>query len=61
MRQKIGTRFNSISLMLGGKLRNFRLEEGTKWNITRKDLDVVLDFAEETQGFANRITREENP
>ncbi len=60
MRQKIRTRFNSISLMLGGKPYNPTSGEGTRWNITRKDLDAVPDFAEETQKFLNRITREEN-
>jgi hypothetical protein len=47
--------------MLGGKPRNPGSGEGIKWNITRKDLEAVLDFAEETQKFSNKITRDENP
>jgi hypothetical protein len=47
LRKRIGTRFNSRSLTLGGK--HYRpLLEHTDWKITKKDLKAVLDFVEET-------------
>ena len=45
LRKKIGTRPNSLSL--GGKPH--RLPTGhTEWKISKKDLEAILDFAEET-------------
>jgi hypothetical protein len=54
LRQRIGSRFNSVSLMLGGKPNDFRHETSGKWTISKKELNAVLDFAEETQRFINR-------
>jgi ribonuclease HI len=58
LREKIGPRFNSISLMLGGKPGKVRDGLG-KWRITTKELEAVLEFAEETQRFISRVPREE--
>jgi hypothetical protein len=60
LRGKIGPRFNSISLMLGGKPGEARNGSG-KWRITTKELEAVLEFAEETQRFISRVTRDEGP
>lgn len=58
LHQRIGSRFNSISLMLGGKPHSSRHETDGKWTISKKELDAVLDFAEETQRFSNRMEEE---
>lgn len=58
LRGKIGQRFNSISLMLGGKPGNVRNGSG-RWRIAAKELEAVLEFAEETQRFISRVTRED--
>jgi hypothetical protein len=44
--------------MLGGKPGNVRNGSG-KWRITTKELEAVLEFAEETQRFISRVPREE--
>ncbi|EDN08851.1 predicted protein [Histoplasma mississippiense (nom. inval.)] len=53
LRQKIGDRFNNISLMLGGKPPNWTIN-GTEWKISRGDLDAILDFAESSERFQGR-------
>ena len=60
LRKKIGPRFNSISLMLGGKPRDEGDGEGKKWTISKRDLEAVLEFAEESQRFNSRVTGEES-
>ena len=40
--------------MLGGKPRNVDTEKEEKWSITRKELDAVLDFAEESHRFRGK-------
>jgi len=60
LREKIGPRFNSMSLMLGGKPHNDGDGEGKKWMISKKDLEAVLEFAEESQRFNSRVTGEES-
>jgi hypothetical protein len=57
-RDKTGKRFNSISLILGGKPHNLRTVAGGKWTITKKELEAALEFAEETQRFISRVTNE---
>jgi hypothetical protein len=59
LREKIGQRFNAISLMLGGKPHNPGTDTGRKWTISKKELEAVLEFAEETQRFVSRGTIEE--
>jgi hypothetical protein len=54
LREKIGDHFNNLSLMLGGKPRNEGTSTEGKWSITRKELDAVLDFAEDSQKFKCR-------
>jgi hypothetical protein len=60
LRRKIRPRFNSMALMLGGKPRNIRDEEGKKWTITKRNMEAILEFAEEPQRFNSRVTREES-
>jgi hypothetical protein len=45
--------------MLGGKPHDSRHETDGKWTTSRKMLDAILDFAEETRRFVNR--NEEEP
>jgi hypothetical protein len=47
--------------MLGGKACNLRSKTGKKWTITKKELEAVLEFAEESQRFISRERREEDP
>jgi ribonuclease HI len=54
LRKRIGKRFNSVSLMLGGK-PYYSHPKSKKWKISKRDLDAVLDFAEESQGFISRV------
>jgi hypothetical protein len=49
-----------MSLMLGGKLRDEGDREGKKWTILKRDLEVVLEFAEESQRFNSRVIGEES-
>jgi hypothetical protein len=51
--------FNSVSLMLGGKPSEVRNETG-KWRITKREFEAVIEFAEESQRFISRVTREES-
>jgi len=49
-----------MSLILGGKPRDDRDKKGKKWMISKRDLEVVLEFAEESQRFNSRVTGEES-
>ena len=53
LRESIGDRFNNLTTMLGG-----RTQKGSK--ITAKELDAVLDFAEQSGRFRNRDTEPES-
>jgi hypothetical protein len=46
--------------MLDGKPRNDGDKKGKKWTISKRDLEAVLEFAEESQRFNSRITGEES-
>lgn len=54
LRKVIGDRFNDLSTMLGG-----RTQRGSK--ITAKELNAVLDFAEQSGKFRNRDQELDNP
>ena len=53
LRESIGDRFNNLTTMLGS-----RTQKGCK--ITAKELDAVLDFAEQSGRFRNRDTEPES-
>jgi ribonuclease HI len=54
LRKAIGDRFNDLTIMLGG-----RTQRGSK--ITAKELNAVLDFAEQSGRFRNRDQEPDNP
>jgi hypothetical protein len=49
-----------MSLMLGEKPCNDGDGKDKKWMISKRDLEVVLEFAEESQRFNSRMIREES-
>jgi hypothetical protein len=49
-----------MSLMLGGKPCNDGDGKDKKWMISKRDLEVVLEFAEESQRFNSTMIREES-
>ncbi len=53
LREAIGNRFNNLTTMLGG-----RIQRGSK--ITAKELNAVLDFAEQSGRFRNRDREPDN-
>jgi hypothetical protein len=47
-------RFNSVSLMLGGRPHNHKVGTDGKETMSKKDLAAILDFVEETKRFTSR-------
>ena len=63
LRRRIGNRFNNISMMLGGKPPAPRDGAADKeaaqlaWQIPKKELEAVLEFADKSGRFRARTLR----